>query len=225
MRKKSVSIFICMLVFTSVVVSAARIMNTSSTKENVNELNSDSVKNDSVEQPIIMNKQDDIQTQKVETKTGFLSIPASAFNPKNNTMTYYSEGLYIMGTGTFYAPVYLPNEAIVTKLTFHWLDNLESKDGRLELWRGGIEGGWAEGMTMEPLATHGSDGQAKNSSVDEIYHATIDNANYTYYLTLWLYFAIYCNNVQIEYTYVTGGSSVDSIEEQHINEPNVLETH
>ena len=214
-----------MLVFTSVVVSAARIMNTSSTKENVNELNSDSVKNDSVEQPIIMNKQDDIQTQKVETKTGFLSIPASAFNPKNNTMTYYSEGLYIMGTGTFYAPVYLPNEAIVTKLTFHWLDNLESKDGRLELWRGGIEGGWAEGMTMEPLATHGSDGQAKNSSVDEIYHATIDNANYTYYLTLWLYFAIYCNNVQIEYTYVTGGSSVDSIEEQHINEPNVLETH
>jgi len=213
-----------MLVFTSVVVSAARIMNTSSTKENVNALDSDSVKNDSVEQPIIMNEQDDIQTQKVETKTGFLSIPACAFNPKNNTMTYYSPGLYIMGNGTFYAPVYLPNEAIVTKLTFHWMDVSESKDAELMLWRGGIEGGWAEGMVFE-LGTHGSDLQGKNSSVDEIYHATIDNANYSYYLTLWSYLGIYCYNVQIEYTYVTGGSSVDYIEGQHINEPNVLETH
>ena len=212
-----------MLVFTSVVVSAARIMNTSSTKENVNALNSDSVKNDSVEQSIIMNEQDDIQTQKVETKTGFLSIPAGAFNPKNNTMTYYSEGLYIRGNGTFYAPVYLPDEAIVTKLTFHWMDDSELKDADLMLWRGGIEGGWAEGMAE--LGTHGSDGQAKNSSVDEIYHATIDNANYSYYLTLWSYLEIYCNNVQIEYTYVTGGSSVDHIEGLPINEPNVLETH
>jgi len=212
-----------MLVFMSVVVSAARIMNTSSTKENVNELNSDSVKNDSVEQPIIMNKQDDIQTQKVETKTGFLSIPASAFNPKNNTMTYYSEGLYIMGTGTFYAPVYLPNEAIVTKLTFHWLDNLESKDGLLELWRGGIEGGWAEHMTE--VGTYGKEVLVKNSSVDEIYHATIDHANYTYYLTFRSSFGIYCDTVQIEYTFVTGGSSVDYIPEQHINEPNIFETH
>jgi hypothetical protein len=223
MRKKSVSILICMFVFTSVVVSAAKIMNTSSTKENVNALNSDSVKNDSAEKPIIMNKQDDIQTQKVETKTGFLSIPAGAFNPKDNTMTYYCDGLYITGNGTFYAPVYLPTEAIVAKLTFHWLDNSESKDADLMLLRGGIEGGWAEGMAE--LGTHGSEVLVKNSSVDEIYHATIDNANYSYYLTLWSYLGIYCDNVQIEYTYVTGGSSVDYIEGQHINEPNVLETH
>jgi len=223
MRKKSISILICMLVFTSVVVSAARIMNTSSTKVNENNLRSDSVKNDSPEKPIINNEQDDIQTQKVETKTGFLSIPAGAFNPKNNTMTYYCDGLYIVGNGTFYAPVYLPNEAIVTKLTFHWADDSESKDANLILWRGGIEGGWAEGMAE--LGTHGSDGQGKNSSVDEIYHATIDNANYSYYLTLWSYLWIYCNNVQIEYTYVTGGNSVDYIQGQYINEPNILETH
>ena len=223
MKKKSISILICMLVFTSVVVSAARIMNTSSIKVNENNLSSDSVKNDSPEKPIINNEQDDIQTQKVETKTGFLSIPAGAFNPKNNTMTYYCDGLYIVGNGTFYAPVYLPNEAIVTKLTFHWADDSESKDANLILWRGGIEGGWAEGMAE--LGTHGSDGQGKNSSVDEIYHATIDNANYSYYLTLWSYLWIYCNNVQIEYTYVTGGNSVDYIQGQYINEPNILETH
>jgi hypothetical protein len=211
-----------MLVFTSVVVSATRIMTTSTTTSNESSPQSTFIDNITEKRQTPINEQDGVLSQREKNKTGFLSIPPCAFIPKNETIDYYLTGLSIYGNGTFYAPVYLPDEAIVTKLTFYWCDYSESKNAELSLWRKDIGIGVAQGMVE--LHTYGNDSSNHYSMEDDIAVATINNANYSYYLELWSYPYISCNDVQIEYTYVIGGSSIDNIEGQYINEPNVLET-
>ncbi len=220
MKKKIVGILICILVSASVVVSAAGIMNTATTKSIESRLSSSSAEKDSGERGTTINKQNDIIPQPADTKTGFLSIPAAAFNPEDNTMTYEISGLSVRGIGSFYASVYLPNEVTVTKLTFYWVDLSESKDGELLLMRSVMGEGYSTGMAR--VETIGSDGSRRTSWDDEIALAKIDNSKYGYHLILRLDSGIYCYNVLIEYTYETGGSSVDIVEGQHIHEPNVL---
>ncbi len=223
MAKKILVIVSCMLVLASVAVSAAEFMKISTTKSIESHPSFRSVENDSVEQATTINEQNDLLSQRGKNKTGFLSIPPGAFIPGYDSMDYYNTGLSVQGNGTFYAPVYLPNEATVTKLTFYWVDRSESKDASLYLWRKDIGQGFAGSMAL--IETYGSDGSDHNSYDDEIPSDPIDNANYSYFLELWSPDrSIACSDVLIEYTYVIGGNSVDYIQENQINEPQVPQT-
>ena len=59
-------------------------------------------------------------------QTGYLSVPATAFRPQYGSAIYTDLGFYLwprdVGGGIYRAPVYLPQGAVVTKMTFYWSD-------------------------------------------------------------------------------------------------------
>jgi hypothetical protein len=145
--------------------------------------------------------QDNFPNQPTDTKTGFLSIPSAAFVPKDDSIKYEINSLYIKGNGRFFAPVYLPNGVNITKLTFYWIDHSELNDGELRLWRSAMEGSYSEAIAR--VYTSGSEGWRKSSCDDEIVLGEIDNSKYSYLLELKLESEIYSYNIQIEYIFNT----------------------
>ena len=144
--------------------------------------------------------------QPAATKTGYLSVPAAAFVAEYETTDYDNFGSFISGTnGLFCAPLYLPHEATITKVTFYWEDTSMAWDGYLALFRYPL-GGTDE--YMADTSTSGSSGSGV--SVDNtINNAKIDNTGYSYFLWLSTPGTIYdikYRNALIEYTYETGVS-------------------
>ena len=144
------------------------------------------------------------------TKTGYLSVPAGAFIAESTTREYYNFGSYFYGKGWFYAPVYLPNEATVIKLTFYWYDYSVS-DAQLLLLRYPF-GGSEEKMVDIWTSGYGGNGFTEENTID---FADIDNTGYSYFLAVSLTDVgnLQYHTVLIEYTYVTGGSSGEDITE------------
>ena len=152
-------------------------------------------------------------------KTDYFSIPGGAFNPASSSMTYTNDGIRILGQGEFYAPVYLPNEAKVTKLLFFWSDYYGADDGTLSLERYSF--GSPTSQTMAEASTSGSTGSgaSEDTSID---NEEIDNSQYSYFVALdFPASTIICYNVVIEYNYEPLSASANMIyEENHVSNVN-----
>ena len=147
--------------------------------------------------------------------TQILSIPAGAFQPTNGTILYSNHGYYIKCKSnspscTFLTPVYLPNGATVSKLTFSYKD-CSNNDGYISLYRitrNGTEIQMAHAVSSGgSSSSDGSSGSCKEAtaSITAIDEPIIDNVNYAYYLWLNLLkdlndVATQAYSITIEYT-------------------------
>ncbi len=164
-------------------------------------------------------KKDDLTPKLLAIKTDYFSISGGAFNPEGSSLTYSTDGCSIGGNGKFYAPVYLPNEATVTKILFFWSDYYGSDDGTLQLKRHGF--GNPTAQTMAEASTSGSTGSGASEDIT-IDNPDIDNSKYSYFVVLDFPSAlIKCNNVIVEYNYEVKIVSEDSIYDKEYRIPNV----
>jgi len=160
---------------------------------------------------------DETVPEPLATQTDYFSIPAAAFIPESSSMTYSGSGNLIGGEGEFYAPVYLPNEAQVTKILFFWSDYYGSGDGTASLLRYSF--GAPSTNTMGEASTSGSTGSgaSEDTTID---NAEIDNSQYSYFVALDFPSGIInCYNVIIEYNYEPVSVPVNRVddEENHVS--------
>lgn len=136
-------------------------------------------------------------------KTGYVSIPAAAFRPKQDGYDFRNLGYQLIPENAtseyYYAPVQLPHGATVTKMTFYWYDSSSSNNGEAILYQNNLAG---MGLGMAVVNTSG-DGGGGSSYDDTIAHATIDNSQYAYYVRWHLPDSndVRGRGVVIEYTY------------------------
>jgi hypothetical protein len=153
------------------------------------------------------------EPQPLATVTGYFSVPAAAFQPWASTMDYRNLGHEVSGDGYFWAPVYIPNTATVTKLDFYWADLSASEDARLRLIRYEI-GSVSTTEWLAEVDSYGDSGHGVSTD-DTIDYPIIDNKLYCYFLWVNIpeYLAIVLKNVNIEYTIVIGSGSGEVIAE------------
>ena len=138
-------------------------------------------------------------------KTGYLSVPGSAFHPSKvsdgvNTNEYEVDGIALIGDAggnfaSFYTPVYLPDGATVTQMTVYGVDG-GGGDATVTLIG-------STGLADDTLASISP--LANPSSDDTISNATIDNQTSAYFLQAsgMLDNTFSINRVLITYTYTT----------------------
>ena len=133
-------------------------------------------------------------------QTGYASIPAAAFRPKEDGYDFTNAGNQLTNnddaSDNYYAAVQLPHGATVTRMTFYWRDE-SSANGQAQLTRDTMTGF----SLMAQAFTSGDTGYG-SSSATSISDATIDNSQYAYYL----YWNLPVSTVKgcgvvIEYTY------------------------
>jgi len=118
------------------------------------------------------------------TKTDYISISPSAFNPGSNTYTYYMGSYYLSKsygyttTQNWYAPVYLPDGAVVTEFKVWYFDYTSQADMTFRLQRATIA---SSGVDMASVATSGNAGNGVGTDTS-INYATVNNGSYVYYL-------------------------------------------
>lgn len=116
------------------------------------------------------------------TQTGYVSIPAAAFRPREDGYDFTNRGNQLSnddnGSDQYYAPVQLPHGATVTKMTFYYSDSSTSNASaslrRIDLPSGGY-------TTMASVTSVGSSGPG-HTETTAIDPATIDNSAAAYYL-------------------------------------------
>lgn len=137
-------------------------------------------------------------------QTGYLSIPSAAFRPLQDGYDFTNNENRLMnvdGTSDYYfAPVYLPHGATVTRMTFYWYDNQTDYNGTATLFRKDLNNLSSSAVSMASVSS-GSGGFG-SSSTTAITNPTIDNSRYAYVLqweletsSIWGYAVV------IEYTY------------------------
>ncbi len=132
------------------------------------------------------------------TSTGYISVPASAFRPNSDSLDYTNRGYDLKvntGFGSFTAPLRLPHGATVISMTVHF-DNQDLGDSGFARMSRTEFGGFTP---MAEILFVGDSGSLSDTSID---YAVIDNAQYSYYLSV--YFndpTITLYEVLIEYTY------------------------
>jgi len=139
-------------------------------------------------------------------QTGYVSIPATAFGPKEDGYNFLRSGnirAYDATSRYYGAPVQLPHGATVTRMTYYFYDHVVGDDTNTTLYRSTYTTGAATAM-----ASASSSGTPGSSSAfdDMIDHATVDNMQYGYYLWLDLSAgghgtSLMAYGVVIEYTY------------------------
>ena len=117
-----------------------------------------------------------------DAKTSYIAVAAAAFHPVVDGYYYSNQGHTLWnddGDSDYYAaPIQLPHNATVTKLTFYWWDG-SSVDGHCTLYRTDLTGGE---VVMAEAWTSGNAATSDSSQDDTIVYATVDNSQYTYYL-------------------------------------------
>jgi hypothetical protein len=152
----------------------------------------------------------------------YLTIPAAAFHPTAEVYDYQNHGRYLIyngsstgGTGSFYAPVQLPQGAHITKLTYFWKDPGPGYT-IAQLWRSQRTTDTNEIVADTPPSqdtwTPGfgfSSEVSGNFTID----APINNQSYNYYLAINLPEGgqIWGCAVQIEYTEPLATAKPDAI--------------
>ncbi len=213
MKKKILGIFVCMLLIATAVLPASGIMTISTTKKVECSLSSDVAEESSVEIVSKIEEQGDTTPRPAATKTGYLSIPAAAFTPRNNNTYVENYGYRLSGEVFFVAPVNLPHRATVTNLTYYWINEAPAS-ARLHLSRSYMNG------SIDEMANAWISGSGNGSSWDDtIDYADIDNSLYSYYLEFFIGPDMGCYGVIIEYTYTSGVSlvSMDEGEENQVS--------
>ncbi len=144
------------------------------------------------------------------TKTGYLSIPAAAFNPRRETYDYYQANFISMdsGSGYFYAPVQLPQGAVITKLRYNALDNDGVDYTSARIYRfDNFDAGTMHVMAFLTTGVTADSISWQSLSTTAISNATVDNDSYAYVVEVFLDGSgVYAGNTVIEYTYTSPGS-------------------
>jgi len=135
-------------------------------------------------------------------QTSYVSIPAAAFQPIDEVIDFYNNGAAVRleenTSRAFVAPVQLPHNARVTKMTFYWYDVSSDEDGIVYLRRADLMGSWA---FMASASTSGDSGVGSTEE-DDVLRRIVDNSQYAYYLYLYLPNTdVECYGVVIEYTH------------------------
>jgi len=118
------------------------------------------------------------------TKTRYISVSPSAFNPGSSTYTYSMGSYYLYKktgyatTQNWWAPVYLPDGAVVTEFKVWYFDYTSQADMTFRLQRATIA---SSGVDMASVTTSGSAGNG-NGADTSINYATINNSLYVYFL-------------------------------------------
>lgn len=141
---------------------------------------------------------------KTATKTGSIIIPPAAFTCFYQDRGYWNSG-YAMKTNDlifnvnyFTAPVYLPNNATVVKVTTYWEDN-STESAYISFERAKLSDGITYNLCT--LVTYWQSTVRNYTFTTSIDNAVIDNSNYMYYFKLCLLNNIYFFGAKIEYTY------------------------
>ena len=178
MRKKIFLLAVCMMLLTTAVVSAVKIMN-NEIDENIdaNQITSDS---SSIQSPEISTNKDLEDEPPVAPAliTERMSVPAAAFN---NIISYIDDwqqtGHSIKGSTIFVAPVQFKDGSTVTRMSINYYDDLPV-DGTVSLVRFDNVGNT---YLMAQLDTLGNSGYGQSNTIT-INYADIDNYGYGYYL-------------------------------------------
>ena len=233
MKMKIFGLFVCMLLMTTAVITAAGLM----TKKDISDSQlildeSRNIKTDKIiqDKPVnmeIFSKEDVIREydfmntktektirdepddpQKQEIKIGYYSIPATAFLPYDNDASWYNSGCVVYGFGAVFAPVYLPHEAEVEMMEYHWSDTDPYMDCGVMLCRSSFDIHYVE---MADAWTSGSSGDG-TSSDNTIDHPKIDNSLYTYYLYSAVGYDVWMYGITIRYNYEVRVNTIDSVQ-------------
>ena len=142
------------------------------------------------------------------TKTGYLSISPTALSAEEDGEDYFKRHYLQLNTGSgfFDAPVQLPDGAVITKMTFYFLDNIagytEAILSRTEHSNNAVS------RMANPDAS--SDSSSWQTLVDSsINNARIDNNEYAYHVEVFLSVPstfLKAGGIVIEYDYTTPGS-------------------
>lgn len=114
---------------------------------------------------------------------GFLTLPAPAFRPFASDSLFSNQGRYLFhqgGTNLYIAPVNLPQNSTVTKMTFHYYDNEISKSTVAKLQRTEFGIGDFPDMAIAESELVGN-GPVYDDTID---YAVIDNRKYGYWVIL-----------------------------------------
>ncbi len=136
-------------------------------------------------------------------QTARIVVPAAAFTPGEDGYDYTNYGGNLIPgnntSDTYYAPVYLPQGATVTRMIFYWYDDSTVNDGMASLRRAPLTTG-SPSHTMAQVYSDGSSGDG-SSETTSINYATVDNTTYMYFLMWDLGAGNVGHAVVIEYTY------------------------
>jgi len=138
-----------------------------------------------------------------QTKTGYLSIPAAAFQPEEDGYNYEYTGSGIKnlsGSSQYYrGPVQLPHGAKFISIKFGWYDVSASRDMYVQLWRfENFSGGYSEGFVYST----GSAGHGQSSLDMSGDNLVVDNSQNIYDLRCYLPDSDFkFDGVIIEYTF------------------------
>jgi hypothetical protein len=142
-----------------------------------------------------------------QTRTGVLAVNPSAFQTVSQGGMYYHNAGYLENQGVaalyFFAPIYLPHGATITKVTSYWHD-ADATDLSIALDKmSNVDGATNSGY----IAAFNSSGTAGDGSTirtgGDIISPVVDNAGYNYCLSLGMEgsSANKLYSVVIEYTY------------------------
>lgn len=138
------------------------------------------------QRPDVDNGGNQVQNSAVIIRRETVNIPAASFRPANGSNDYQNHGRYFIqydaasDTGDYYAPVNLPQNVIVTKMTFYFRDNT-TDNGVMRLFRTAMNG---TGVQMAVIDTSGSWASPSygSNSTTTINGEEIDNKTNAYYL-------------------------------------------
>jgi hypothetical protein len=115
------------------------------------------------------------------TKQGRISVSPAAFQPWKDTYQYERKGrgMHTTSGEHYYAPVYLPDGATVTTMTFYYRDDVATAGQvTMQLKRGPV-GNTATDIMAEVASVNGGYGSDHDDTID---YAQINNDGYTYWL-------------------------------------------
>ena len=114
--------------------------------------------------------------------TGFISVPASAFVPTQNTfnawVSYHLRNLDTESNASFYGSVQLPHGVTITNVTAYWYDEDSDNDILIQMHRVPFDGTSFYGVMCE-CSSSGKDGYGSTES-STVYWPLIDNNEYSY---------------------------------------------
>lgn len=122
-------------------------------------------------------------------ETAVLTIPAAAFTPYEDGYDFQNSGRYLQhfhspnggyGRGWYLAPVYLPDGAIVTKMTFYYRDNTTA-NGVARLQRTDLKGNYTNLASVDTSGGWSAPWYNSKATTD-ISNGVIDNSKYAYWV-------------------------------------------
>jgi hypothetical protein len=141
-------------------------------------------------------------------KTGYLMIPAAAFTPQMQSTTYGNNGVTLQFTnGCFFAPVNLPQDAVMTQLSMWYRKSDATKSEFVLVLRRvtPVHESSGDVAWLDAVDTDDDVKTVTTAIAGPLAFRTVNNANYGYVLQLCLSSTEAFVSARIKYTYKTAG--------------------